>query len=65
MTVADLKSWQADTELFISNKPGLVSALKDPSRIFNMDETSVQVHKPLCKMIYQIINLWTHFILWG
>ena len=62
LTLADLNSWQADTELFMSKKPGLAPALKDPSRIFNMDETSVQVDKTLYKMSYQI-NLSTNFIL--
>ena len=64
LTVADLNSWQADTELFMSNKPGLAAALKDPSRIFKMDEKSVQVDKTLFKMIHQI-NLSPHFILRG
>ena len=41
LTVADLRSWQSDTEKFMSSNPDLFAALQDPSRVFNMDETSV------------------------
>ena len=43
LTVSDLRSWQNDTVNFMSSKPDLVAALKDPARVFNMDETSVEV----------------------
>jgi hypothetical protein len=39
----DLRLWQTDTFNFLSSKAELVEAMMDPSRIFNMDETSVEV----------------------
>ena len=43
LTEVDLRLWQTDTFNFLSSKPELVKAMMDPSRIFNMDETSVEV----------------------
>jgi hypothetical protein len=62
LTVFDLRSWQKDTQEFLSRKPELLAALRDPSRVFNMDETSVQIgssrHRVLAekntKVLYSI-----------
>ena len=43
LPVFDLRSWQNDTVNFMASKPDLIAALKDPARVFNMDETSVEV----------------------
>ena len=43
LTASDLKAWQDDTAKFMSDRPDLIQALKDPARVFNMDETSVEV----------------------
>ena len=37
--------WQNDTEKYLFANPELVEALKNPARIFNQDETAVQVRK--------------------
>ena len=62
LTVSDLRFWQKDTMEFFSSKPALLAAFQDPSRIFNMDETSVQIgssgHRVLAekntKVLYSI-----------
>ena len=62
LTVSDLRSWQKDTQEFMSRTPELLAALQDPSRVFNMDETSVQIgssgHRVLAekntKVLYSI-----------
>ena len=51
LTEADLKNWQEDTLKFMSNKPELRAALKDPARIFNMDETSVELGSSTRKVL--------------
>ena len=43
LTEADLRLWQKDAVDYLWSKPELVEALQDPSRIFNQDETSVQI----------------------
>ena len=39
-----MQMWQNDTEKYLFANPELVEALKNPARIFNQDETAVQVH---------------------
>ena len=41
----DIALWQADACTFLNSDPELAEALLDPSRIWNQDETSVQVCK--------------------
>ena len=43
LTEADLRLWQKDAVNYLWSKPELVETLQDPSRIFNQDETSVQI----------------------
>ena len=50
LTEADLRLWQKDTVDYLWSKPELAEALQDPSRIFNQDETSVQIGSS-CKRI--------------
>ena len=53
--MSDLRSWQRDTETFWSSKPELMTALKDPARVFNMDETSVEVNLNYGSFVYSLI----------
>ena len=39
----DLAHWQQDTWNFLSSKPELKEALLDPSRVWNQDETAVEL----------------------
>ena len=41
--MSDLKNWQNDVKAFMDYKPQLQAALLDPARVFNMDETSVEL----------------------
>ena len=50
LSEADLRLWQKDTVEYLWSKPELAEALQDPSRIFNQDETSVQIGSS-CKRI--------------
>ena len=42
ISAEELALWQNDTWKTLSADPELLAALKDPSRNFNQDETSVQ-----------------------
>ena len=39
----DLDQWQQDTWTYLSSKPELLEALQDPDRLWNQDETSVEL----------------------
>ena len=39
----DLEQWQQDTWTYLSSKPELLEALQDPDRLWNQDETSVEL----------------------
>ena len=39
----DLNRWQQDTWTYLSSKPELLEALQDPNRLWNQDETSVEL----------------------
>ena len=39
----DITNWQKDTWEFFSNDPELLAALQDPQRVFNQDETPIQL----------------------
>ena len=39
----DLDRWQQDTWTYLSSKPELLEALQDPDRLWNQDETSVEL----------------------
>ena len=43
LTRSDLQLWQKDAEQHLFSKPELAEAMQDPTRIFNQDETAVQV----------------------
>ena len=43
LTVADIMLWQKDTESYLLSNPKLAEVMADPTRVFNMDETSVEV----------------------
>ena len=39
----ELRLWQDDTWKFFSSNPELLEALQDKSRVFNLDETSIEL----------------------
>ena len=39
----DLDRWQQYTLTYLSSKPELLEALQDPDRLWNQDETSVEL----------------------
>ena len=43
LSVDDLVAWQKDTEAGLIDKEEFKDCFKDPSRVFNQDETSIQV----------------------
>ena len=45
LTRTDLQLWQQDTEQYLLTKPDILEAMNDPTRVFNQDETAVQVCK--------------------
>ena len=47
LTTSDLRLWQGETEKFLFANPKLKDALMDPRRIFNQDETAVEVRYKL------------------
>ena len=39
----DLDMWQKDTEAYLLSNPVLAECFQDPSRLFNQDETSIEL----------------------
>ena len=50
----DLENWQKDTEEFMQNNPQLKEAMMDPSRIFNQDETAVEIGSSSQKVLAEV-----------
>lgn len=49
--------WQQETEGFLLGDPQLREALKDPRRVFNQDETAVEVGIEICFVCFLIFIL--------
>ena len=47
MTTEDLQLWQNETENFLFANPQLREAMMDPRRLFNQDETAIEVSKTI------------------
>jgi hypothetical protein len=45
LTTEDLQLWQNETENFLFANPLLREAMMDPRRLFNQDETAIEVSK--------------------
>ena len=43
LTAEDLSMWQNDTETYLLSNPVLAECFKDPTRLFNQDETSIEL----------------------
>ena len=43
LTPEDLDMWQKDTEAYLLSNPVLAECFQDPSRLFNQDETSIEL----------------------
>ena len=52
----DLEWWQQDTWTYLSSKPELLEALQDPDRLWNQDETSVELG---CENQVEVLNEFT------
>ena len=49
----DLDRWQQDTWTYLSSNPELLEALQDPDRLWNQDETSVELD---CENQVEVMN---------
>ena len=54
LTKDDLKMWQVETEQFLLGDPKLREALMDPRRVFNQDETAVEVGSESQRVLAEI-----------
>ena len=43
LTARDLELWQQDTEAYLLSNPVFAECFKDPSRLFNQDESSIEL----------------------
>ena len=43
LTAEDLSMWQNDTETYLLSNPVLAECFKGPTRLFNQDETSIEL----------------------
>ena len=43
LSVRDLQMWQDDLETYLVNNPKYAECFKDPSRLFNQDESAVEI----------------------
>ena len=55
LSTADLVLWQQETEKFLFGNPKLREAMMDPRRIFNQDETAVEVGSE-CQRVLAEVN---------
>ena len=61
MTTEDLQLWQNETENFLFANPQLREAMMDPRRLFNQDETAIEVSKTSVNLFWKFIDNHTNF----